>query len=696
MILESIELKNIRSYDDQKIEFPKGITLFEGDIGSGKSSILMAVEFALFGTGSQKGDTLLSKKAKDGSVILCFQVDGINYEAKRDLKRTAKSVGQHPKNCHLKVSDEIQPLAPGELKQEILKILKFNEPASPNAQSKIYRYAIFTPQEEMKQILLDSGTRLETIRRAFGVEDYKKAGDNAERINRSINTKLKILKDRLKNADENEFNVKAWETKTKKLKSQLEIIQKEKTELEKNLATKKSDKKKLDEKNSEKLNIENQKQQMKIKLDAKNSQIIEYSERISEIKDEIGEKDDEINGIKNTKIPSKLTEKEIDGKINGIEKLNTEKIEYESKKKNFEENMSELQKLGNECMYCHQKITKEHQTKMADEGRAEIGKIESNLIQIDDQIVKLLSGVEVDKKEETNVIIRKLMDLKSDLKFYEESKGKISQLQGTQKKLKEKLHEKQKSIGVLRKENEDLKKQIDKISSTIQSLPDFDKELKIIQKEEDVIQSNLTSKMQKFGNMEGEIHNAEGQVTLWEAKVVEAEDWKTQHKKLVDYHTWIKEFFIPTVNEIEKQVLISIQQDFNETYRRWFKILIDDSSKESRLDENFTPILEQDGFEQDFYNLSGGEQTSVSLAYRLSLNTMMRKNTDSLKSNLLILDEPTNGFSKNQLSKVKDVLRELKSEQIILVSHEKELETYVDNVFQISKSEGYSRVTRMN
>ncbi len=288
------------------------------------------------------------------------------------------------------------------------------------------------------------------------------------------------------------------------------------------------------------------------------------------------------------------------------------------------------------------------------------------------------------------------MDLKSDLKFYEESKGKISQLQGTQEKLKEKLHEKQKSIDGSRKEKEDLEKQIAKISSTIQSLPDFDTKLKIIQKEVDEIQNNLTSKMQEFGKMEGEIRHAKGQVTLWEAKVVEAEDWKTQHKKLVDYHTWIKEFFIPTVNEIEKQVLISIQQDFNETYRRWFKILIDDSSKESRLDENFTPILEQDGFEQDFYNLSGGEQTSVSLAYRLSLNTMMRKNTDSLKSNLLILDEPTNGFSKNQLSKVKDVLRELKSEQIILVSHEKELETYVDNVFQISKSEGYSRVTRMN
>ena len=43
MILESIELKNIRSYDDQKIEFPKGITLLEGVMGSGKSSILSPI-----------------------------------------------------------------------------------------------------------------------------------------------------------------------------------------------------------------------------------------------------------------------------------------------------------------------------------------------------------------------------------------------------------------------------------------------------------------------------------------------------------------------------------------------------------------------------------------------------------------------------------------------------------------------------
>ena len=54
MILNSIMIENIRSYNEEVIDFPRGITLFEGDIGSGKSTILMGIEFALFGLGSQK------------------------------------------------------------------------------------------------------------------------------------------------------------------------------------------------------------------------------------------------------------------------------------------------------------------------------------------------------------------------------------------------------------------------------------------------------------------------------------------------------------------------------------------------------------------------------------------------------------------------------------------------------------------
>ena len=207
MILESIELENIRSYQKQKIEFPKGITLFEGDIGSGKSSILMGIEFALFGTGSQKGDSLLSKNSKDGSITLCFSVDGTDYEIRRGLKRTPTSVNQNSKECNLKIDGENYPLAASELKQEVLKILKFNEPAAGNAQSRIFRYAVFTPQREMSEILLNAEKRLETIRRAFGVEDYKKAIENATRISSLIKNRADILQERFRNVPELESSI---------------------------------------------------------------------------------------------------------------------------------------------------------------------------------------------------------------------------------------------------------------------------------------------------------------------------------------------------------------------------------------------------------------------------------------------------------------------------------------------------------
>ena len=50
MIIKSVGLENIRSYSNEKIELSSGSVMLSGDIGSGKSSILLAIEFALFGT----------------------------------------------------------------------------------------------------------------------------------------------------------------------------------------------------------------------------------------------------------------------------------------------------------------------------------------------------------------------------------------------------------------------------------------------------------------------------------------------------------------------------------------------------------------------------------------------------------------------------------------------------------------------
>jgi exonuclease SbcC len=151
MMIKKLKLENIRSYKDQTIDFPPGKTLFEGDIGSGKSTLLMAIEFGFFGLGSEKAASLLRAGETEGSVGLLFESDGVDYLVSRRLVRKKNSIGQE--DCLLKTPEEAKYYSATEIKEKILEILRFNEPPDPKAQSVIYRYAIYTPQEEMKAIL---------------------------------------------------------------------------------------------------------------------------------------------------------------------------------------------------------------------------------------------------------------------------------------------------------------------------------------------------------------------------------------------------------------------------------------------------------------------------------------------------------------------------------------------------------------
>ena len=83
----------------------------------------------------------------------------------------------------------------------------------------------------------------------------------------------------------------------------------------------------------------------------------------------------------------------------------------------------------------------------------------------------------------------------------------------------------------------------------------------------------------------------------------------------------------------------------------------------------------------------------MALAYRLSLNILAQMVSIGMRSNLLILDEPTDGFSKEQLGNVREVLDEVGSPQVIIVSHDKELESFADQIFHVQKTGNESTVT---
>src|SRR3990167_3868035 len=125
MKIKKISLKNIRSYEEQEIEFPEGSTLLSGDIGSGKTSILLAIEFALFGLQpGQRGNSLLKNSAKDGSVKLEFEIDGKAIMIERILKR-AKTITQD--YCAITIDDMKRELAVTELKNIVLELLNYQK-----------------------------------------------------------------------------------------------------------------------------------------------------------------------------------------------------------------------------------------------------------------------------------------------------------------------------------------------------------------------------------------------------------------------------------------------------------------------------------------------------------------------------------------------------------------------------------------
>ena len=149
----SVELCNIRSYVDEKIVFPSGIILLAGDIGSGKSTLLLAIEFALFGLRRGEGISLLRHGAQEGKIILTFSVNNKEYIISRALKKTSTGVAQDAGSLtHNGVTTDMTAV---ELKAKVLEILRYPESLLSKSNSLVFRYTVYTPQEEMKQILFE-------------------------------------------------------------------------------------------------------------------------------------------------------------------------------------------------------------------------------------------------------------------------------------------------------------------------------------------------------------------------------------------------------------------------------------------------------------------------------------------------------------------------------------------------------------
>jgi aspartyl/asparaginyl-tRNA synthetase len=88
------------------------------------------------------------------------------------------------------------------LKARIIAILNYPKELLTKSKSLIYRYTVYTPQEEMKTILLgDKDSRLETLRKVFGIDKYKRIMQNAEIFIKNLKAKNREFEIRIENLD---------------------------------------------------------------------------------------------------------------------------------------------------------------------------------------------------------------------------------------------------------------------------------------------------------------------------------------------------------------------------------------------------------------------------------------------------------------------------------------------------------------
>ena len=684
MILKKIALNNIRSYKNQEINFPEGSTLLSGDIGSGKTSILLGIEFALFGLQpGQRGSSLLKNGEKEGGAKIEFEINDKKITVERTLKK-GRTVSQD--YCALTINGEKREYSVTELKDKVLELLEYPKEISKK-QNLLYKFTVYTPQEEMKQIILeDPETRLNTLRHVFGIDKYKKILENTSILGSKLREEKRIKEGLIEGLEQDRASLASKEDELEAKHYNLVSVEKElflKTEKRKKIRDEKAGiSEKIEEKNRLQQEIEKTKIMVSNKQEtlAGNAKLVEQLEiQIKELS-ETGYDEEKLKELEQQiefgkKEKSELNEKNLD-LISTIHSLNSK----------TEENNALREKLRHleVCPTCLQNVEAVYRTNVLNKLDSEISQNARETEKLGEEKKKILEKIkEIDEyisSKEKNV--EEIKILKIRMQGLEEKRVRISEIQKSDESLK-------KDAEILNQHLEVLKNSVFELNPFETLFEEKNKEL------EQALSEERTAEI-KVAELRKEIEVFSRQIEELKQRIKSTEEIREKLVYITKLETWLSKNLAPLVSIIEKNTMIKLKMEFSKLFGKWFSMLVSDNF-EVTLDDKFTPVIEHQDYELDYAYLSGGERTAIALAYRLSLNQVVNSLLSKIRTReIVILDEPTDGFSEQQLDKMRDVLRQLEVNQLIIVSHEQKIEGFVENVIRLKKENSLSKIVSEN
>ncbi|MBA4452647.1 MAG: SMC family ATPase [Nitrosopumilaceae archaeon] len=689
-MITSVELGDFLSHSETKLDFDNGVTVFVGHNGAGKSSIIDAITFALFGKHTRKSSKgLIKRGATQGFSKVEFMVNGIPYQAVRKIDSKGTLAAKFSK----KIDGETIEIAAGERKQ-------FGESMTNEIEKTIgldfekLKIASIVQQGELNSIIKAKPKEFKELLNAIiGIDKLDVASNSLKEVNKNFRDKIK---ERL-GYDDTHIDI---------LKRDLERYQNE-------LLESKPQKERLEEQQKK---LQNDISKLRIKIDEdapkidkikqleiRKNELQAYArDAIREIQQEIREKERKIDDCEECLEYLGLTE-DLEAKIDRVNQAITDtqkKIqELSNKMASLKEKKIlavKLQLKDNKCPVCDSEVEKLNPLFQKEH-------LEKELEQIQDKIKSTEIEQEMynDKKRAFSHKLQKAIDAEATLKAHAiRSKEELE-------KIKEDIEGKKISVQKIpttSNQNFLEMSQIDSHSKLIfETISKLEKEIQGFDEREfinlknsiDEKQMNLSNIDQQLGAIIEKISKNEKEVKTIQNNITELSIVKKYMLELDSIQTKVFSRDGSVATSLRSWALNAISTKASE-----YLTLLNTKIQRIQLSEkarDITITCHSRKEVLDLESLSGGEQVSVALALRLGMANLL----GASNLNLMILDEPTTHLDAERKKSLVSVLSQLSNisnsempMQFIIITHDAEIfeDSTVEKIYSFESTENGSTV----
>ena len=693
-MIKSIELVDFLSHSDTKLQFDDDTSVFVGQNGAGKSSIIDAITFALFGNHTRKNNkSLIRRGANQGFARIEFSANGKNYQALRKIDSKGALTAQFSEE----INGSLKIIAEGERKQfdesmtvQIEKTLGIDfeklKIASIVQQGELDTIIKAKPKE-FKELLnaiigidrLDIAlSSMRTVQKEFRSHIQEKLGYDDTQI-QLVENEIAVYEDESKNA----------KPRLEKLVTEKEKIKGLISNLEAEIQTNASKESQLKE------------------LDSRKNELISYvRDVIKSIQREVSEKEQTVNECKPCFAVSRNTEElQLENKKNqkDLVAIETELNDLEKKQVRLEEHEDLAERLelkDGKCPVCDTSVDhlnplfqKEHIVTEIAVIQRDIEQLETERAKLIEKSEKLEDELEESKEAETILKTHKITDESQLEEIVAEIKIKTKQIQkipitvnsgqlveaATLDSHAKTLYE---SIASLEKSTEGFDQEA--FLKMKESLHDYRNELSQIDQEYGEISGNIKKislKLEKLGTTLKDLKHVHGYVG--ELEEIQNSVYNRDGPVGKSLRSWALEVISVKASEYLEKLNTKIQRI---------------SLSEKTRDVNIACYSRNTTLELE--SLSGGEQVSIALALRLGMAHLL----GASNLNFMILDEPTTHLDSERRKSLVNVLSQLtnikqndSSMQFIIITHDAEIfeDSSVENIYKFEPSQNGTIVSAL-